>query len=86
MSIKKCIRCRYVDSLCECKEITLSGKLTKIYEKKAVYNKYLTVLEGKFEKEDLVYLKKKLGCGGSIYNDRIEIRGKHKEKIEKNWL
>jgi len=79
---KKCYNCLLSTSICECYNLFFySLTPDNIEENSFSNNKYRTILKGSFSSDSCLFLKKRLGCGGNYYRDRIEIQGKHKDKI-----
>jgi translation initiation factor 1 (eIF-1/SUI1) len=78
---KKCFSCN-LNTGCECFQYYLEGVTESTIKEVSCSNKkYRTIIEGNFDLKVAVFLKKRLGCGGSYFNDRIELQGKHKDKL-----
>lgn len=73
--------------LCVCEAIEKETAKIKIYLEKKRYRKNMTVIEGvskDMNPEDLLRkLKKKLACGGTYKNGKLELQGDHREKLKK---
>ena len=52
-----------------------------IVERETRYERYVTIIPGSYGSEELTFLKKKLGCGGKLNPNSIEIQGKHKNLL-----
>lgn len=78
--LKKCFSCSKVS--CECYQFYLSGITSQnIKEISCPRRKFRTVIQGKFDPHVVTIFKKKLGCGGTYHSNKIELQGKHKEKL-----
>ncbi len=73
--------------LCVCEAIEKEAAKIKIYLEKKRYRKNMTIIEGISKdmnpEEILRKLKKKLACGGTYKNGRLELQGDHREKLKK---
>ena len=79
---KKCFSCLLTISSCECFNFHFYQLTTNLIEQVSCSNhKYRTILKGNYPQEALLFLKKRLGCGGTWYKHQIEVQGKHKDKI-----
>ena len=85
-----CPKCGLPKDLCICQEISKAEEKIKIYTEKKKFGKISTILKGFSENKDLHMLakefKKKLACGGTGKNKRIELQGDHREKVKKMLL
>lgn len=72
--------------LCVCKTIAKEEAKIKIYGVKRSFGKAVTLIEGIDEKANPKELAKKLktrlSCGGTYKNEKIELRGNHKDKLK----
>ena len=71
--------------MCVCDEMTREGQRIRVRSDKRRYGKIVTIVEGlkdvdldKVAKE----LKRKLACGGTMKNDKIELQGDHKHRAK----
>ncbi len=81
-----CSTCGLPKKVCDCEKIQPEQNV-QVTSQKRPYNKSVTVIKGiERGRENLEklasYLKKKLACGGTVKNERIELQGNHKNKIE----
>ncbi len=74
------------EELIEPEAFTRELQKIKIRREKRKFGKIVTIVEGFDETVDLKSLtkklKKKLGCGGTYYDDRIELQGDHARKVK----
>ncbi|MEM3412172.1 MAG: stress response translation initiation inhibitor YciH [archaeon] len=80
-----CPKCGLPIEICACKEIQKEGAQLIIYIEEKKYKKPATIIEGVDEtniKEITKILKKKLACGGTFKNGKIELQGNHLSKIK----
>ena len=79
-----CPRCGLPEELCVCDEMTKEGQRIRVRSDKRRYGKVVTVVDG-FKDVDIdkiaMELKKKLACGGTSKNDKIELQGDHVHKM-----
>ena len=80
-----CTKCGLPQELCVCDEMTREGQRIRVRSDKRRYGKIVTIVEGlkdvdldKVAKE----LKRKLACGGTMKNDKIELQGDHKHRAK----
>jgi len=80
-----CPNCGLPEELCVCAEMTKEGQRIRVSSDKRRYGKVVTIVEGledmdthRISKE----LKKKLACGGTEKDNRIELQGDHVNKIK----
>ena len=88
MSQEICPICGLPTELCTCKIIEREARKIKIYTTTRKYKKPITVIEGidkKSGKSLSKDLKRKLACGGTFKEGRIELQGNHKDRV-KNLL
>ncbi len=85
-----CPVCGLPKELCVCKEITKTTQRIKITTEKKKFGKTYTIIEGFDKSTDLHGMvkefKKKLACGGTAKDSRIELQGNHKEKVKQMLL
>ncbi len=81
-----CPVCGLIKELCVCGTIAKEEAKIKIYLVKRSFGKSVTIVEGIDEKanpkELAKKLKTKLACGGTFKNNKIELRGEHKDKLK----
>lgn len=79
-----CPRCGLPEELCVCDEMTKEGQRIRVRSDKRRYGKVVTIVDG-FKDVDIDKiakdLKKKLACGGTSKNDKIELQGDHIHKM-----
>jgi len=88
MNQEICPICGLPIELCGCKVIEREARKIKIYTTTRKYRKPITVIEGidkKSGKSLSKDLKRKLACGGTFKEGRIELQGDHKARV-KNLL
>ncbi|HDI72729.1 MAG TPA: translation initiation factor [Candidatus Altiarchaeales archaeon] len=80
-----CPRCGLPEELCVCDEMTREGQRIRVRSDKRRYGKVVTLVDGfkdvdvhKIAKE----LKRRLACGGTSKNDKIELQGDHVRKVK----
>ncbi len=81
-----CTQCGLPKELCVCESIAKESQSIKVYTVKKKFGKVYTSIEGIDEKDiDLKELAKKLkaklACGGTVKEGRIELQGKHLQKV-----
>jgi translation initiation factor 1 len=81
-----CPVCHLPKSICTCNIRSKENQQIKIRVERKKFKKYMTTLTG-FESQDsgkdlLKYLKRKLACGGTFKDNKIEIQGNHKDKVK----
>ena len=86
-----CPTCGLVKELCVCETIARETQTIKVYLEKKKYNKFSTIIEGIDEKEiNLKDLAKKLknafACGGTAKEGKIELQGKHAQKVKEQLI
>ncbi|MCS7123732.1 MAG: stress response translation initiation inhibitor YciH [Candidatus Aenigmarchaeota archaeon] len=75
-----CPKCGLPLDICVCKTL----EKIKVGVESRSYGKVVTIIEGIENCEEIIgELKRKLACGGTIKNKKIELQGNHKEKIKK---
>ena len=76
--------------ICVCQEIVKEGRKIKIKTEKRKFRKIYTILEGFDESANLNDIakefKRKLACGGTAKEGRIELQGRHQEKAKRLLL
>ena len=85
MSEEICPICGLPKSLCVCKVIEREAKPLKIYTIMRKFNKPITIVEGIDEKSGKSVskeLKRKLACGGTFKEGRIELQGDHRARVK----
>ncbi len=85
-----CHTCGLPNDLCVCQEISKTGQKIKVSVEKRRYRKPYTIVDGFDENADMKNIvktfKKKLACGGTIKENRIELQGEHKAKVKQILL
>jgi len=80
-----CPVCGLPKELCICGTIEKEEQRIKVYTTKRRFGKTVTIIEGidKNNAKDVVkQLKRKLACGGTFKDGRIELQGDHKNKVK----
>lgn len=84
--VETCKTCGLPVELCVCGTIAKEEAKIKVYMVKRSFGKSVTIVEGIDEKanpkELTKKLKTKLACGGTFKNDKIELRGEHRDKLK----
>ncbi len=83
-----CNVCGLPKDLCICETLSKETVKIKIYVEKKRFGKFVTVIEGIDDKltdvkKLLKKFKKKLACGGTYKDKRIELQGNHLSKVRK---
>ncbi len=83
-----CQVCGLPKELCICETIARETQKIKVYSEKRKFGKTITIVEGIDPKNIdvkalLKKMKKKLACGGTYKNGRLELQGDHKLKVKK---
>ncbi|MCD6414821.1 MAG: stress response translation initiation inhibitor YciH [Candidatus Diapherotrites archaeon] len=81
-----CPICGLPKELCVCGEIAKETQKIVIKTEVKKYRKKVTVIEnlqGIDLDELAAKLKRKMACGGTVKNKRIELQGAHAEKVKK---
>ncbi len=82
-----CPRCGLPLELCVCKVLDRETESKiKVFQKKAKFDKYMTVIEGVSQDEierTAKELKRALACGGTVRDGTIELQGEHKGDVKK---
>ncbi|HEX55230.1 MAG: stress response translation initiation inhibitor YciH [Candidatus Altiarchaeales archaeon] len=80
-----CPRCGLPKELCVCEEMTKEAQRIRVTSDRRTYGKVVTIIDGlrdvdieKIAKE----LKRRLACGGTAKNNRIELQGDHLNKMK----
>ena len=80
-----CPICGLPKELCTCKVIEREANKITVYLTKRRFNKPTTIIEGVDEKSGKSVskeLKRKLACGGTFKEGRVELQGDHRPKIK----
>jgi len=82
-----CNTCGLPKELCVCEEIAREQQDIKIYIEKRRYGKTVTIVEGinanDIDINDLArQLKTKCASGGTVKDNKIELQGDHKKKVQ----
>ncbi|MFH1221751.1 MAG: stress response translation initiation inhibitor YciH [Candidatus Micrarchaeota archaeon] len=80
-----CSKCGMPKEICVCQELDKQGvSKLKVYETKAKFKKYVTIVEG-IDKDNIdeaaKTLKHKLACGGTAKGGMVVLQGKHARKM-----
>ena len=81
-----CPVCGLPKELCVCQEIAKETQKIVIKTEIKKYGKKVTVIENLqgIDLDELASkLKRKMACGGTVKNKRIELQGAHAEKVKK---
>ena len=81
-----CSTCGLPKELCVCETIAKENQLIEVFIEKRKFGKLYTVITGIDTKEiDIDQLVKKLknkfACGGTAKEGKIELQGKHKQRV-----
>ena len=85
MSEEICPTCGLPKSLCVCKVIEREANVIKIYTVVRKFRKKMTIVEGKDKKNGKSVskeLKRKLACGGTFKEGKIELQGDHRTRVK----
>ena len=85
MSEEICPTCGLPKSLCACQVIEREAKVIKIYTVIRKFKKKMTIVEGIADKSGKAVskeLKRKLACGGTFKEGKIELQGEHKNRVK----
>ena len=85
MSEEICSTCGLPKSLCVCKVIEREAKVIKVYVIMKKYGKPSTIIQGIDEKSGKAVskeLKRKLACGGTWKDGKIELQGDHRPRTK----
>lgn len=81
-----CEKCGLPKELCVCETLAKEKEKIRVFNEKKRYGKNVTVIEGISKdidtKKILKELKRKLACGGTIKENKIELQGDHKSKVK----
>lgn len=81
-----CPTCGLPKDICVCGEIAKEAQRVKITTERRRYRKTYTIVEGFDSSVDMralaKELKKKLACGGTYKDNRIELQGEHRRKVK----
>jgi len=80
-----CPKCGLPEELCVCEEIKTAQKIL-VYTDKRKFGKVVTIVDG-IERENIeksaTELKRRLACGGTIRDNKVELQGDHKNRVPK---
>ncbi len=82
---KICPICGLPKDICTCKIIEREAKKIKVYLTTRRFKKPVTIIKGmdrNSAKPVIKNLKRKLACGGSYKEERIELQGNHVNRIK----
>ncbi len=85
MSEEICPTCGLPKSLCVCQVIEREAKIIKIYTVIRKFKKKMTIVEGVADKSGKSVskeLKRKLACGGTFKDGKIELQGDHRARVK----
>jgi translation initiation factor 1 len=79
-----CSKCGLPVDLCVCELLEKGEEKIKVFIEKRKFNKPITIIEGikSRGKEIASELKRKLACGGTYKNNRIELQGDHRNRLK----
>ena len=80
-----CPKCGLPRSICVCTVIDKEAKSIKVYTTERRFKKPMTIVKGldkKIGKSVSKQLKRKLACGGTFKEGRIELQGNHLARIK----
>lgn len=85
-----CPTCGLPKDICVCQEIAKGGQKIKISSERRKFGKISTVVEG-FEAGTDIHalakdLKRKLACGGTAKDNKIELQGDHRRRVKEILL
>lgn len=83
-----CQVCGLPKELCICETIARETQKIRVYTERRKLGKTMTIIEGIDArnidvKALLKKMKKKLACGGTYKNGKLELQGDHKNKVKK---
>ena len=85
-----CAVCGLPKEICVCKEISKGEEKIMVFLEKRQKGKYSTIIAGFDQnaglKELAKELKRKLACGGTSKQNRIELQGDHRNKVKEILL
>ena len=82
--VNNCPKCGLPLEICACKAIEKGLGKIKITVEARKFGKIVTLIEGlPKDKELLSTLKRRLACGGTYKDNKIELQGNHKNKLKK---
>ena len=81
-----CPNCGLPKDLCICETLAKEENKIEVYIDRRRYGKAMTIVDNISKdmnpKEILTKLKKKLACGGTYKDGKIELQGNHKRRIK----
>ena len=81
-----CPNCGLPKDLCICETLAKEENKIEVYVDRRRYGKAMTIVDNISKdmnpKEILTKLKKKLACGGTYKDGKIELQGNHKRRIK----
>ena len=82
-----CVKCGLSQDLCVCESIAKESQKIIVRIECKKFNKNYTVIAGMDQKEINLNqlakkLKEKLACGGTVKGDKIELQGRHLQKVK----
>jgi translation initiation factor 1 len=83
-----CSTCGLPKELCVCETIAKENQLIEVYLEKRKFGKQYTIITGidtkEIDMDQLVKkLKNKFACGGTVKEGKIELQGRHRQKVRK---
>jgi translation initiation factor 1 len=85
-----CAICGLPKEICVCKEIQKSEETIRVFLVRKMNRKFSTMVVGFDEDADLdelaKELKRKLACGGTSKDNKIELQGDHRDKVKEFLL
>ncbi len=86
-----CQTCGLPKELCVCETIAKESQKIDVYLEKRRFGKLYTIVEGMDTKEIgtkdiLKKLKMKFACGGTTKDGKIELQGKHRDRVKQTLI